>query len=251
MTLQAARQPIILDRTIKVTREVTETVAGGDLTLSYGGGPLSYEPAFAGDWALRTSQRTYFDTGDTLAAASLADTLLLEANDTIGNELPPATAPFDLAVTYDDESRSIRWTVTASESIMDSSFDGTPQTYTSYTLSAPRVTGTGDLDRSPAVVFYGLPAQEVTNDVQVETWAARVDPAPADDRVIREGALFFWTNRVYIVRWRADNLDPDDLDVGTQTYLIDEDGYRRRIVGIQEHGGRRRYHALATEGPGP
>ena len=248
MTLQAARQPIILDRIINLTREVTETVTG-DVTLGYDN-LVRDTPDIDGTWALRREDR-YFGTAASLATASLADTLFLQELDTNGDTIPTASAPFDLAVTFDDGARSIRWTATATQTATTLTFDGRLTTVTTFTLSTPRVTGGGDLDNAAAVVFYGLASQEVTNDVQVETWAARVDPAPADDRVIRDGAFFFWTSRVYIVRWRADNLDPDDPDVGTQTYLIDEDGYRRRIVGIQEHGGRRRYHALATEGPGP
>ena len=248
MTLQAARQPIILDRIINLTREVTETVTG-DVTLGYDN-LVRDTPDIDGTWALKREDR-FFGTAASLATASLADALILQENDTNGETIPTATTPFDVAVTFDAGARSIRWTVTATQTATTLTFDGRLTTVTTFTLSAPSTTGAGDLDNAAAVVFYGLTSQEVTNDVQVETWAARVDPAPADDRVIRDGAFFFWTSRVYIVRWRADNLDPDDPDVGTQTYLIDEDGYRRRIVGIQEHGGRRRYHALATEGPGP
>ena len=248
MTLQAARQPIILDRTITLTREVTEIVTG-DVTLGYDN-LVRDTPDLDGTWALKREDR-FFGTAASLATASLADALILQELDTSGDAIPTATPPFDLAVTFDDGARSIRWTVTATSTATTLTFDGRLTTVTTFTLSAPSVTGAGDLDNAAAIVFYGLASQEVTNEVQVETWAARVDPAPSDDRVIREGALFFWTNRVYIVRWRADNLDPDNLDIGAQRFLIDEDGYRRRIVGIQEHGGRRRYHALATEGSGP
>ena len=248
MTLQAARQPIILDRTIQLTREVTEMVVG-DVALGYDN-LVRDTPDLDGTWALRRDER-FFGTAASLATASLADTLFLQELDTSGDAIPTATPPFDVAVLFDDGARSIRWTVTATQTATTFAFDGRLTTVTTFALSAPTTTGAGDLDNAAAIIFYGVDSQEVTNEVQVETWAARVDPAPADDRVIRTGTFFFWSSRVYIVRWRADNLDPDNPDIGAQTSLIDEDGHRRLIVGIQEHGGRRRYHALATEGRRP
>ena len=187
MTLQAARQPIILDRIINLTREVTETVTG-DVTLGYDN-LVRDTPDIDGTWALRRGSR-YFGTAASLAMASLADALILQENDTNGDTIPTATAPFDLAVIFDDGARSIRWTATATRTAATFTFDGRLTTVTTFTLSTPRVTGAGDLDNTTSIVFYGLTSQEVTNDVQVETWAARVDPAPADDRVICDGRVF-------------------------------------------------------------